>query len=43
MIAHWDEIESGRSEPGHIGGESTALGTAAGTKTVGLKEKRLEA
>ena len=37
MIAHWDEAESGRGEAGHIAGEWTDLGTAAGTKTVGLK------
>ena len=36
MIAHWDEAESGRAEAGHIAGEWTDLGMAAGTKTVGV-------
>ena len=36
MIAHWDETESGRREAGHIGGEWTNLGVAAGTRSVGL-------
>ena len=36
MICHWDEVESGRAEAGHIAGEWTDLGVAAGTKTVGL-------
>ena len=36
MIAHWDEAESGRAEAGHIAGEWTDLGVAAGTKTVGV-------
>ena len=36
MIAHWDEAGSGRAEAGHIGGEWTDLGNAAGTKTVGV-------
>jgi uncharacterized cupin superfamily protein len=36
VIAHWDEARSGRAEAGHIGGEWTDLGRAAGTKTVGL-------
>ena len=37
MIAHWDEARSGRGDAGHIAGEWTDLGRAAGTKTVGLK------
>ena len=32
MIAHWDEAESERAEAGHIAGEWTDLGMAAGTK-----------
>ena len=36
MIAHWDEAGSGRAKAGHIGGEWTDLGNAAGTKTVGV-------
>jgi hypothetical protein len=30
VIAHWDEAESGRAEAGHIAGEWTDLGVAAG-------------
>jgi uncharacterized cupin superfamily protein len=36
VIAHWDEAEKNRAEAGHIGGVWTALGRAAGTKTVGV-------
>ena len=36
VIAHWDEAESGRAEAGHLAGEWTDLGVAAGTKTVGV-------
>ncbi len=42
MIAHWDEAESGRREAGHIAGEWTDLGTAAGTRTVGLKRIKID-
>ena len=42
MIAHWDETESGRAEAGHLGGEWTNLGVAAGTSTVGLKRIRVD-
>jgi len=31
VIAHWDEAESDRAEAGHIAGEWTDLGMAAGT------------
>jgi uncharacterized cupin superfamily protein len=41
-IAHWDEVDSGRGETGHLGGEWSNLGTAAGTKTVGLKRIRVD-
>ena len=34
MIAHWDEAESGRAEAGHIAGEWTDLGVAAGKRWV---------
>ena len=36
VIAHWDDVESGRAEAGHIAGLWTDLGSAAGTKTVGV-------
>ena len=42
MIAHWDETAGGRAEAGHIAGEWTDLGRAAGTKTVGLKRIRVD-
>ncbi len=42
MIAHWDEVESGRAEDGHIAGEWTDLGRAAGTKTVGLRRIKVD-
>ena len=43
MIAHWDEVKSGRGEAGHIGGEWSDLGAAAGTKSVGLSRIRVQA
>jgi uncharacterized cupin superfamily protein len=36
VIAHWDDVESGRAEAGHIAGLWTDLGSAAGTKTIGV-------
>ena len=42
MIAHWDEAESDRAEAGHIAGEWTDLGVAAGTKTVGLSRIKVD-
>lgn len=42
MICHWDEVEKRRAEAGHIVGEWTDLGRAAGTKTVGLKRIRID-
>jgi uncharacterized cupin superfamily protein len=42
VIAHWDEAASGRAEAGHIGGEWTNLGVAAGTRTVGLNRIRID-
>ena len=42
MIAHWDEVEAGRGEAGHIGGEWKDLGAAAGTKTVGVSRIRID-
>ena len=43
MIAHWDDVESGRAEAGHIGGEWSDLGLAAGTKSVGLSRILIQA
>ena len=42
MIAHWDEAPSGRAEAGHIAGEWSDLGRAAGTKTVGLNRIKVD-
>ena len=42
MICHWDEVETGRGEAGHIAGDWSDLGRAAGTKTVGLKRIRID-
>ena len=38
MIAHWDEVESGSAEAGHLGGEWSNLGSAAETRTVGFED-----
>jgi uncharacterized cupin superfamily protein len=42
VICHWDEVESGRAEAGHIAGEWTDLGAGAETKTVGLCRIRID-
>jgi uncharacterized cupin superfamily protein len=42
VIAHWDEVESGRAEAGHLGGVWTDLGRAAGSKTVGVNRIRVD-
>jgi uncharacterized cupin superfamily protein len=42
VIAHWDEAPSGRAEAGHIAGQWSDLGRAAGTKTVGLNRITVE-
>ncbi|MBA2385388.1 MAG: cupin domain-containing protein [Actinobacteria bacterium] len=42
MLAHWDEVERGRGETGHLGGEWSNLGSAAGTRKVGLKRIRVD-
>ena len=42
MIAHWDDVKPRRGEAGHIAGEWTDLGRAAGTKTVGLKRIKID-
>ncbi|MGH3020279.1 MAG: cupin domain-containing protein [Gaiellaceae bacterium] len=36
-LIHWDEVEPARREAGHIGGSWRDLGTAAGTRGVGVK------
>jgi uncharacterized cupin superfamily protein len=43
VICHWDEVESGRAEAGHIAGEWANLGRGAGTRTVGLNRIRIDA
>jgi uncharacterized cupin superfamily protein len=35
VLAHWDEIEGGSGEVGHLGGRWRRLGDAAGSKTIG--------
>jgi len=42
VIAHWDEVESERAEEGHLAGTWTDLGTAAGTKDVGVMRIRVD-
>jgi uncharacterized cupin superfamily protein len=36
VIAHWDEVEAERAEEGHLAGTWLDLGTAAGTRDVGV-------
>ena len=40
-IAHWDELEARRPQQPGVGGAWTQLGTAAGSKTVGLNRIQL--
>ena len=42
-IAHWDEIEGGRGEHGHLSSTWTDLGTAAGSVTVGVNRIQIDA
>lgn len=42
VLAHWDEAEGGRAELGHLGGAWTDLGTAAGSRTVGVKRVQID-
>jgi hypothetical protein len=42
VIAHWDDVESGRAEAGHIAGIWMDLGSAAGTKTVGVSRSQVD-
>ena len=37
MLAHWDEIEGGQAELGHLAGTWRDLGRAAGSVTIGVK------
>jgi uncharacterized cupin superfamily protein len=39
---HWDEVEGGRAEVGHIAARWTDLGRAAGTRGVGLKRIQID-
>ena len=41
MIAHWDEVEPERRDFGHLRGEWTDLGRAAGSVDVGVRRIRL--
>jgi len=36
-LAHWDDVEAVRREAGHLAGSWRDLGTAAGTRSVGLQ------
>jgi uncharacterized cupin superfamily protein len=36
-LTHWDEVEPRRREVGHLGGTWRDLGTAAGTRGVGVQ------
>jgi uncharacterized cupin superfamily protein len=42
VIANWDDVESGRAEAGHLAGSWTDLGSAAGTKTVGVSRIQVD-
>jgi uncharacterized cupin superfamily protein len=42
VLAHWDEVKSGRAELGHLAGTWRNLGYAAGSKTVGLKRVEID-
>lgn len=42
MIAHWDEVPKRRSEQDELGATWTALGRAAGTRTVGLNRIQID-
>jgi uncharacterized cupin superfamily protein len=42
VIAHWDEVETYRRDLGHLRGEWTDLGRAAGSVGVGVRRIRLE-
>jgi len=43
VIAHWDEVETYRRDLGHLRGEWTDLGRAAGSVDVGVRRIRLAA
>ena len=42
MIAHWDEVEGERAEQGHLAGTWFDLGTAAGSRNVGVTRIRVD-
>src|SRR5919201_1397471 len=42
VIAHWDEVEGERAEQGHLAGMWFDLGTAAGSRNVGVTRIRVD-
>ena len=42
FIVHWDDVDSGRAEAGHLGGTWSDLGAAAGSRTVGVKRIQVD-
>ena len=42
MLAHWDEVEAGRAELGHLAARWRNLGYAAGSKTIGVKRIEID-
>jgi uncharacterized cupin superfamily protein len=42
VIAHWDEVEGERAEEGHLAGTWYDLGTAAGTRDVGVTRIKVD-
>jgi uncharacterized cupin superfamily protein len=42
VLAHWDEVESYDEKLGHLGGDWTPLGRAAGTKGIGLSRVQVD-
>jgi uncharacterized cupin superfamily protein len=42
VLAHWDDVEGGRAEAGHLAGRWRDLGRAAGTKTVGVNRIEID-
>ena len=41
-IAHWDDVERGRAELGHLAGWWRDLGHAAGSRTIGVKRIEID-
>jgi uncharacterized cupin superfamily protein len=42
VLAHWDEVEGGRAEVGHLGARWRNLGSAAGSQTIGVKRIQVD-